>query len=465
MKIAPAQFDRDLVARYDLTGPRYTSYPTAPAFHAGFGEAQFRTAARASNEDPIPRQLSLYVHVPFCFSPCFYCGCTRIITREHGKAALYLQRLYREIELVAPLFDRDRRVVQLHFGGGTPNFFNADQMGELLDSLGQHFTMCRDPARDFGIEIDPRYCTPEYVRSLGEQGFNRLSVGVQDFDPDVQRAVNRIQSVEQTRDVLETARQSGFRSVSVDLIHGLPLQTTEKFARTLDTVIALAPDRIASYSYAHLPERFKAQRRIDATTLPDAATRLSLLELTVAKLTAAGYRYIGMDHFARPGDDLARAQDSGTLQRNFQGYSTHVDCDLIGLGLSSISHVGQTFSQNARDLVGYYAMLDAGRLPTVRGIALDDDDLIRADVIQQLMCHGVLDIAEIEARHRLRFSVYFEAELARLRELAHDGLIDIAPERLLVTPRGRFALRVIAMAFDAHLARPAQPEVRYSRTL
>jgi oxygen-independent coproporphyrinogen III oxidase len=464
-QMAAPHFDPSLIGRYDIAGPRYTSYPAAPQFHTGFGEKDLHASARASNEDPIPRPLSLYVHVPFCMSPCFYCGCTRIITRDHNKSVIYLDRLYREIELTAPLFDRDRSVVQLHFGGGTPNFLDARQMGELLESLGRHFAFSRDADREFGIELDPRFCAPDYVRMLAMHGFNRVSIGIQDFDPEVQRAVNRLQSIEQTRAILDAARESGFRSTSVDLIYGLPKQSLDGFARTLDQVIALAPDRVATYGYAHLPERFKAQRQIDAADLPDAATRLALLGLTVETLTAAGYRYIGMDHFARPGDDLARAQDAGTLQRNFQGYSTHAACDLIGLGMSSISHIGASFSQNARDLVGYYAALDAGRLPVVRGLALDEDDLIRADAIQQLMCHGTLDVAAFSAHHRLDFAVYFAAELRRLSELAHDGLIAIDSGRLTVSSRGRFLLRIIAMCFDAHLRRAQAVEVRYSRAL
>jgi oxygen-independent coproporphyrinogen-3 oxidase len=458
-------FDPEFVARYDVNGPRYTSYPTAPQFHAGFGEAELLAAARRSNDDAIPRRLSVYVHVPFCLSPCFYCGCTRVITRDHGKAAIYLEHLYREIELIAPPFDHDRPLVQLHFGGGTPNFLDAKQMDELLDSLSRHFSFSRESEREFGIELDPRHCDADYVRMLAARGFNRVSVGIQDFDPEVQRAVNRIQSVEQTRVVLDTARASGMRSVSVDLIYGLPKQTAEKFAHTLEQVIALRPDRVACYSYAHLPERFKGQRQIKAEDLPDAATKLALLGLTVRMLTEAGYRYVGMDHFALPDDDLVRAQEAGTLQRNFQGYSTHGNCDLIGLGMSSISHIGATYSQNARDLIHYYAALDSGHLPVVRGIALDEDDAIRADAIQQLMCHGQLDITDFETRHRLDFDQYFRVELDRLSALENDGLIDIEPQRLVVRPRGRYLLRVIAMCFDAHLARPGGEEIRYSRAV
>ena len=462
---AVPHFDAELIARHDVTGPRYTSYPTAPQFHIGFDESSFRAVARASNEDPIPRRLSLYVHVPFCASPCFYCGCTRVITRDRGKAEIYLSHLYREIELVAPLFDRNRPLVQLHFGGGTPNFLDAAQMSELLQSLARHFSFSHDAEREFGIELDPRWCGPDYVRMLAAHGFNRVSVGVQDFDRTVQAAINRIQSVEQTRAVLDAARASGFRSTSVDLIYGLPKQTAANFRRTLEQVIELAPDRIASYAYAHLPDRFKAQRRSHAMDLPSAAQRLELLGLTVEMLTAAGYRYIGMDHFARPGDDLARAQEAGTLQRNFQGYSTHGDCDLIGLGVSAISHVGSTFSQNERELRDYYAAIEQGRLPTVRGIELDDDDVLRAEVIQRLMCDGRLDMASVEARHRIDFADYLSAELERLRTAADDGLIDITPESLVVTPRGRFLLRNIAMCFDAYLHVPAAAAANYSRAL
>ncbi|MCE5233597.1 MAG: oxygen-independent coproporphyrinogen III oxidase [Mizugakiibacter sp.] len=462
--IAAPTFDPDLIARYDTLGPRYTSYPTAPQFRPGFGEAELRAHARASNEDPIPRRLSLYVHVPFCMSPCFYCGCTRIITRDKSKAGVYLSRLYREIELTAALFDRDRPMVQLHFGGGTPNFLDIGQMSELMDSLGRHFSLTRAPTREFGIEIDPRFADADYVRALGPLGFNRMSVGCQDFDPAVQAAVNRIQSVEETRAVIEAAREADFRSVNLDLIYGLPLQTVDSFARTLDKVIALRPDRIAAYSYAHMPELFKAQRQIDAAQLPDAATRLALFARTLETLTAAGYVYIGMDHFALPFDELSRAQREGALQRNFQGYSTHGDCDIIALGMSAISRIGDSYSQNAKDLVGYYAALDAGCLPVMRGLTLDQDDLIRRALIAELMCHGRIDFASFGAAWRIDFPVYFADELDHLRQLAADGLVDIRPDALVVTSRGRLLVRIIAMCFDAYLGREAQT-ARYSRAI
>jgi len=458
-------FDADLIARYDISGPRYTSYPAAPEFQAGFGEADYKAAARASNEDPIPRRLSLYVHVPFCFSPCFYCGCTRIITRDRSKADSYLAGLHREIERTAPLFDRDRKVVQLHLGGGTPNFLDARQMGELMESIDSHFSLAREEAREAGIELDPRGVDADYVRMLAGHGFNRVSVGVQDFDPAVQAAVNRVQSVDETRRVLDAAREHGFRSTSIDLIYGLPRQSPPSFARTLDEVIALRPDRIAAYGYAHMPGRFRAQRQIDAAELPDSATRLALLGLTIATLTAAGYRYIGMDHFALPDDELAQAQDHGTLQRNFQGYSTHGACDMIGLGVSAIGRVGDAFTQNAKDLVGYYAALDAGRLPVARGLRLSEDDHIRADLIQRIMCNGVVDIAAFEARHPIDFSVYFAPELRELRRLAADGLVVVTPARIAATSRGRLLLRIIAMCFDAYLANPGASAAKYSKAL
>ena len=461
--IAP-EFDPALVARYDVAGPRYTSYPTSPQFRTDFDELALRRAIRASNEEPIPRPLSLYVHVPFCMSPCFYCGCNRVITRDPAQASRYLERLYREIELMAPLFDCDRTVQQLHFGGGTPNFLDAAQMSELLESLSRHFSFSHAADREYGIEIDPRFADGNYVARLGELGFNRISVGIQDFDPIVQIAVNRIQSFEQTREVLDAAREASFRSASVDLIYGLPFQSVGGFSRTLDQVVALNPDRVAVYGYAHLPEMFKAQRQIDAANLPDAGTRLALFGCALEKLSAAGYVYVGMDHFAKVGDELVQAQRAGTLQRNFQGYSTHGDCDIVGLGVSAIGRIGDTYSQNARDLIGYYAALDAGRMPIIRGLELDEDDLIRRELIGELMCHGVIDKKRFGIRHRLLFDEYFVRERQRLRLLLDDGLVLESPQEIRVTSRGRLLLRIIAMCFDAYLGDAAQA-ARYSRVI
>ncbi len=458
-------FDGNLIARYAITGPRYTSYPTALQFQPGFGEATLRGIARASNEDPIPRALSVYVHVPFCLSPCFYCGCTRIITRDRSRADVYLEHLLREIEMTAPLFDRDRRVLQLHLGGGTPNFLDSAQMARLVDALRRGFLLSDEDDREFGIEVDPRYADAGMIRDLAACGFNRLSLGIQDFDHDVQVAVNRVQSIEQTREVIEAARESGFRSVSVDLIHGLPKQTPERFARTLEEVIALRPDRVATYAYAHMPDRFRAQRRIDKFDLPDANTRLALIGLSVEMLVAAGYRYIGLDHFALPGDDLSHAQRNGTMQRNFQGYSTHGDCDLIGLGMSSIGHIGRSFHQNARDLPTYYAAIASGCLPVQRGMLLGEDDVIRADAISRVMCDGMLDMRAFGDAHGIDFAAYFGEELQRLRALETDGLVKVGARRIEVTARGRFLLRIIAMVFDAYLARPDSDRTRYSRAV
>ena len=458
-------FDADLLRRYDRPGPRYTSYPTAPQFKPGFGPAEFAKAARLSNDDPIPRRLSLYAHVPFCFSPCFYCGCNRIITRDFGRSEPYLDRLVREASLLGPMFDRDRDVMQLHLGGGTPNFLTPHQIGELLDTLGRHFHFSQSPARDFSIEIDPRVIKPGDIEALAELGFNRASLGVQDFDPAVQAAVNRIQSVEETNAVIRNCRRSGFRSVNVDLIYGLPLQTREGFERTLDTVIAARPDRLAVYSYAHMPQLFRPQQRIDESQLPSAEEKLGLLQLSIQMLSAAGYRYIGMDHFALPSDDLSQAQAQGKLHRNFMGYTTHADCDLIGLGVSAISHVGDTYSQNPRDLPSWEIAIDNGHLPTWRGMELDADDVLRADLIQQLMCQGEVDIPALEERHEIDFARYFAAELDRVEALKADGLVETSPTRITATSRGRLLLRIIAACFDRYLHQPQAEPARFSKAI
>ncbi|AIF49417.1 oxygen-independent coproporphyrinogen III oxidase [Dyella japonica] len=458
------EFDPALIARYDVPGPRYTSYPTAPQFHAGFDEAAFRAQVMASNEAASPRPLSLYVHVPFCFSPCFYCGCTRVITRDVTRADHYLDVLLREIALTGALFNRDRPVLQLHLGGGTPNFLDAPRMARLVAALENSFAYRRGGVREYGIEIDPRYADSRYVRDLAALGFNRLSVGIQDFDPEVQVAVNRIQSVVQTREVIEGARDAGYGSVSVDLIYGLPRQTLDGFRRTLDEVIALGPDRVAVYGYAHLPHLFKAQQQIVDSELPDASTRLALFGEAFRTLCGAGYVYVGMDHFARAGDELVRAQRAGTLQRNFQGYSTHGDCDIVGLGVSSISRVGNSYSQNARDLVGYEAALAAGRLPVSRGIRLTNDDVLRRAVIGELMCHGEIDMHGFGLRHGFRFDDIFASELERLTPCVEDGLVTFDAHVIRVTPRGRLLLRNVAMCFDAYLGSSLDTP-RYSRTI
>jgi oxygen-independent coproporphyrinogen-3 oxidase len=443
-------FDPELVARYDVAAPRYASYPPVTRFTPDCGEEAFVAAALDSNGHPIPSPLSLYVHVPFCLSPCYYCDCARIINRDRSHTARYLAQLQKEIALTARLFDHDRRVMQLQIGGGTPNLLDARQLGALMACLDRHFLLQRTWPAEIGMELDPRSVEPGYLRLLAALGFNRVSIGVQDFDPDVQQAVNRVQSREQTENVVAAARAHGLRSVSVDLIYGLPRQTPERFARTLEEIVALDPDRIALYGYAHRPQRFRAQRLIATHELPRAAERLALLDLAVRTLAAAGYRYIGLDHFARPDDDLAVAQREGRLHRNFQGYSLQADGDLVGFGVSAISQVGATFSQNATDLPSYYRALDANRLPHVRGLVRSDDDFIRNDAIQQLLCEGAIDVAAFETRHGIDFARYFTASLQRLRALQDDGLVRVDASRIAITPRGRFLVRIVAMCFDAY---------------
>jgi oxygen-independent coproporphyrinogen-3 oxidase len=460
-------FDADLLRRYDRPGPRYTSYPTAPQFCTDFGEADLRDCICRSNSEPIPRRLSLYLHVPYCSSPCFFCGCNRIITRDPAKGRTYAARLVREIAQLGALFDRDREAIQVHFGGGTPNFLRLRELEEVVESLRSHFRLAGCATRDFSLELDPRFIEEGDIAAYARLGFNRVSFGVQDFDPDVQRAINRTQSVERTLRVIDDSRNAGLRSINVDLIYGLPRQTAGGFERTLDTMLAARPDRLAIYGYAHLPELFKPQKQIESAELPSAQEKLGLLHLAIEKLSAAGYVYIGMDHFALPDDDLARAQAAGTLQRNFMGYTTHSECDLVGIGMSAISHIGDAFSQNPRDLAGWENALDQGRLPVWRGWRLDDDDMLRADIIQQLMCRGYIDIAAIAQRHEVDFHVYFADSLERLRPLVDDGLATVDDRRITATSSGRLLLRMIAMCFDRYLtetsATASRP--RYSRVI
>lgn len=471
-----ALFDPALIERYDRPGPRYTSYPTAAQFSDSYGASDYLNAVQRSRDSGVP--LSLYVHVPFCASPCFYCGCNRIISRSRSIAAGYIERLEREIEMQAALFAGRGPVSQLHFGGGTPSFFSLAQMEQVMQALDRGFGLSRSEQREYSIEVDPRALLQDSVAGLAALGFNRISIGVQDFDPAVQEAVNRLQSYAQTEQVVRDARRHGYNSVSVDLIYGLPQQTLEGFGRTLEQVIALAPDRISAYSYAHMPQLFRAQNQIQIADLPSPQQKLGLLQLTVAKLQAAGYVYVGMDHFARPDDELARALEDGSLQRNFQGYSTRGGADLIGLGLSAISRIADSYCQNAKTLDAYYAALDTGRLPLQRGLQLSDDDRLRRRLIEDLMCRGALDYAALEDEYHIDFGAYFAEALAALRPLAADGLVEFAERGLRVTPRGRFLLRAVAMPFDAHLAaaqaRPASlpgetavglPPPRYSRVI
>jgi oxygen-independent coproporphyrinogen-3 oxidase len=455
-------FNRPLVEKYDRPGPRYTSYPTAPQFHAAFAEDDYRAAAERSNRVASPKPLSVYVHIPFCKSLCYYCACNKIITHNTERAAEYLDWLKQEIGVQGALFDETRRMTQLHLGGGTPTYLSNAQLGELMAALDEAFHFAPVEEREFSLEVDPRTVTPAQIHELHDLGFNRLSFGVQDFDTNVQKAVNRLQSEEQVVELVAAAREAGFQSVSVDLIYGLPLQTVASFDATLDKIIALRPDRIASYSYAHLPELFKAQRLIRPEDMPPPERKLELLELTIRRLTAAGYVYIGMDHFALPEDELTLARENGTLQRNFQGYSTHADCDMIGLGITSIGKVGDSYSQNVKETAQYQVRLEEGRLPVMRGYRLNDDDRLRRDVINALMCHGCIDFANIEARHDIVFRDYFTDALCQLEEMQADGLLTIGSEAIEVLPAGRLMMRNMAMAFDAYLK---PNEGRFSRTV
>jgi oxygen-independent coproporphyrinogen-3 oxidase len=444
-------FDADLIRRYDQSGPRYTSYPTAAQFHGKVSIDDYRRWAQHSNEDPIPRTLSLYFHIPFCDTVCFYCACNKIVTGDHSRATPYLEHLYKEIELQGQLFDPDRIVDQLHWGGGTPTFLNADQIRNLMKVTGKHFSLRDDDGGDYSIEIDPRSVDPEKLQVLRETGFNRLSLGVQDLNPRVQQAVNRIQSEDKTREVTEAARELGFKSINMDLMYGLPFQTVESFNETLQKIVALNPDRIAAYNYAHLPERFKPQRRINEADLPSAAVKLDILQNTIEYLNGAGYVYIGMDHFAKPTDELAVAQEQGTLHRNFQGYSTHADCDLVAMGVTAIGHVCDNYSQNVRKLEDYYEMVDAGLLPLERGIELEPDDLLRREIIVQLMCHFVLNIEMLEQKWRFNFASHFKEEIAELEKLQKDGLLTLDQGTLHILPAGRMLVRNVCMVFDRYL--------------
>lgn len=453
-------FDPELLRRYDRPGPRYTSYPTAPQFHDGFGWPQLREAIEQAPGGP----LSLYIHVPFCSSPCFYCGCNRVITRDRSRGAAYVARVLKEASLIAPWLADRREVVQLHLGGGTPNFLSPELIGELLRGLRRHFRFSTEPSRDFSIELDPRTLAPADLGELARLGFTRASLGVQDFDPDVQNAINRVQSPEQTLALIDACRAHGLHSVNVDLVYGLPRQTLRGFGETLERVLPSRPNRFAIYGYAHLPSMFRAQQRIDQAELPDAEGRLALLGLAVERLTAAGYQYIGMDHFALPDDELARAQREGGLHRNFMGYTTHAASDLLGLGVSAISRIGGCYAQNPRELPAWEAAIDEGRVPVWRGLAMSRDDVIRGDLIQSLMCQGEVDTRRIADRHGIDFARYFADDLRALDALRADGLVEVDPAHVRATARGRPLLRLIAMCFDAHLGQP-RPRGGFSRAI
>ena len=455
-------FDTDLIVRHGGRGPRYTSYPTALQFSEELTADDYRKNAIASNASGVP--LSLYVHIPFCHTLCYYCGCNKIITRNEARVERYIEMLYREIEMQSELFDKSRKIEQLHFGGGTPTYLNEEQLDDLMAKLRSAFSFDESENREFSIEVDPRTVDEHSIRHLAGLGFNRLSLGIQDFDPIVQKAVNRTQTTDDVLNLVLTARESGFESISFDLIYGLPHQTVDSFDTTLDLVIGMRPDRLAVYNYAHLPQRFKGQRMIDDADIPLPEVKLDILHRTIDTLCGAGYEYIGMDHFALPEDELVVARANGTLQRNFQGYSTHRECDLVALGVSAIGSIGNVFAQSAVTTMEYEALIENGQLPIRKGIAVDDDDLLRADVIQALMCYDKLSFEEFGAKHSIDFASYFAAEIERLQPLADDGLIEVDQTGINITQKGRLLLRSIAMVFDRYIDQ-AQNDNRFSKAI
>ncbi|MFP4208117.1 MAG: oxygen-independent coproporphyrinogen III oxidase [Wenzhouxiangella sp.] len=455
-------FDVDLIDRYGGEGPRYTSYPTAVQFNDRFGPSDFLNAIDESNRLPIPADLSVYVHVPFCSSPCFYCGCNRVITRSATAGDEFLATLDREIDLVAPRFDTDRKVRQLHLGGGTPTFLSVEQLGRLMAMLRARFTFA--DGAELGLEVDPRTIDPAGIKRLYEIGFNRISIGVQDLDPAVQEAVNRIHDTAMVSATIGAARAVGFESISVDLIYGLPLQTTTGFAQTVETILSLRPDRLSLFNYAHLPHLFKGQTRIKTEQLPNPTTKLAIFRNALSRLLDAGYEFIGMDHFALPGDSMVKARTNGTLVRNFQGYSTHGGLDLVSFGPSAISQIGDSFAQNQRKLADWRVAIEQeGHPATCRGLTRTTDDRVRAEIIERIMCTGELVYAELERFFQLSFRSYFSDELQRLAPLAEDGLIEWCKGGFKVTAAGMMFLRAIAKVFDAYLVPNRQQQGRFSR--
>ncbi len=453
----------ELIRKYECSGPRYTSYPPAPVFSPTFGPADYRAAIARTESAPSTRNVSLYVHIPFCDTLCYFCGCTTIITRSRDQMASYLETLLREIDLLAPLLSRDRDVVQMHWGGGTPTYLTPEQIGLLARRMRERFNIV--PGAEVSVEVDPRDLSYDHLATLRANGFNRISLGVQDFDPRVQQAVNRMQGEELTRQAIAWSRALGFTSLNLDLIYGLPLQTVASFSETLEKILAIAPERIAVYNFAHVPWMKKHQQLIHPEDLPSPTVKLELLMTTIDRLTSAGYVYIGMDHFARPDDELTIAQRDRTLHRNFQGYSTKAGSDLYGLGLSSIGHFGSTYAQNEKTLLEYQQAIAKGEFATHAGYAMTKDDEIRKFVIMRLMCHLYLDMEEVNRRFGISFREYFAAPLAALAPMADDGLLTVAPGSITIQPSGRLFLRNIAMAFDAYLAQRDAKKPLYSKTI
>ncbi|MEH6445823.1 MAG: oxygen-independent coproporphyrinogen III oxidase [Oceanospirillaceae bacterium] len=448
-KIQPVSWDLDLIKRHDVAGPRYTSYPTALQFSGSLDASAFIDSAKQSLDNKQP--LSLYFHIPFCAHVCYYCACNKVITRNRDRSQPYLETLYREMQFMADHFSTDRVVNQLHWGGGTPTFLSDLQIAELMDKTRQLFNLRDDDAGDYSIEIDPRECSDKTLAVLRKAGFNRISLGVQDVQEKVQKAVNRVQSTEQTAHLIALAKEEGMKSINIDLIYGLPHQTVESFADTLNQVIAMSPDRLSIFNYAHMPDRFRSQRHINDQDLPSPAQKLDIQQQTISTLSAAGYVYIGMDHFAKPTDELSLAQSSGQLHRNFQGYTTHSDCDLVAMGVSAISQIGDLYYQNSHDLTTYTDLVEKQHTAIIRGVSLSRDDKIRRDLITQLICHFSLNTQAFAAKHQLDFAQYFATELQDLQKLAIDKLVTLEQGNIQITPQGRILVRRICMVFDAYM--------------
>jgi oxygen-independent coproporphyrinogen-3 oxidase len=461
---SPLRLPNSLLRRVDMPGPRYTSYPTADRFVEAFGPVEYLQALRerAWGNRVGTAPLSIYMHIPFCESVCYYCACNKVVTRHHDRAVEYLRALETEIDLHVAELGVAQPVVQLHLGGGTPTFLSDAELEQLMSVVRRSFRVL--PHAELSIEVDPRTANNERLAHLRVLGFNRISFGVQDFDPNVQRAVHRVQPFESVRALVDSARALGFVSINVDLIYGLPQQTAASFERTIEQVVSLHPDRMALYAYAHLPQRFKPQRRIEESQLPSGETRLLMLGKAISGFLSAGYDYIGMDHFAKPDDSLAVAKRQGRLHRNFQGYSTLPDCDIIALGVSAIGRIGSTYSQNAKTLEEYQDAMRQRRFATVRGLASSRDDLVRRAVIMAIMCQGRVDFESIELAHLLRVREYFASELERLAPMAAEGLVRMDDDALVVTPIGWYFVRGIAMVFDRY-AQADQARVQFSRII
>ncbi|OHU86861.1 MULTISPECIES: oxygen-independent coproporphyrinogen III oxidase [Pseudoalteromonas] len=450
-------WDDSLIKKYNVSGPRYTSYPTALSLQSGYDDTALRAAVQSSKS----RSLSLYIHIPFCHQLCYYCGCNKIVTRHQHKADTYLDNLELEIQAQAPLFAH-YGVEQLHLGGGTPTFLSSKQMSRLITMLEQHFAFT--PKAQRSIEIDPRSLAEGMLEHLKQLGFNRISFGVQDFNDQVQEAVNRPQHMEDVIALLTHARELGFKSINADMIYGLPHQTPESFANSIAKLIELSPDRVSVFNYAHLPDKFAAQRKLKEADMPTPAQKLTMFKNTLAQMTEAGYQFIGMDHFAKKTDELAVAQQFGKLHRNFQGYTTHGECDLLGLGVSSISQIGDAILQNEKDLKAYYEAVNLAGFAIAKGMKLDEEDKLRAAVIKQLICHFELDIPQFEAIYNLDFNTHFSEALCALTPLAEDGLVEITPEKITVTSKGNLFIRIICMCFDAYLQQQLKT-TRFSRVI